>query len=129
LNEEERSFLRSDLRFEFKIEIEKMQVLIADKLNSQAETACRRSAAKFPFQPDLKDDTLVAAIGTEKPDVLVVRGTKVTEQMLAAGPLKLIVRAGAGYNTIDVAAASRRGFMFRIAREKTRSQWPSWRSP
>src|SRR5207237_9559578 len=27
----------------------------------------------------------------------------------AAGPLKLIVRAGAGYNTIDVAAASRRG--------------------
>jgi len=29
--------------------------------------------------------------------------------MLAAGPLKLIVRAGAGYNTIDVAAASRRG--------------------
>jgi D-3-phosphoglycerate dehydrogenase len=45
----------------------------------------------------------------EKPDVLVVRGTKVTEPMLAAGPLKLIVRAGAGYNTIDVAAASRRG--------------------
>jgi len=39
----------------------------------------------------------------------VVRGTKVTDAMLAAGPLKLIVRAGAGYNTIDVAAASRRG--------------------
>jgi D-3-phosphoglycerate dehydrogenase len=29
--------------------------------------------------------------------------------VLAAGPLKLVVRAGAGYNTIDVAAASRRG--------------------
>ena len=29
--------------------------------------------------------------------------------MLDAGPLKLIVRAGAGYNTIDVAAASKRG--------------------
>ena len=29
--------------------------------------------------------------------------------MLAAGALKLVVRAGAGYNTIDVAAASRRG--------------------
>src|SRR5215831_17053885 len=27
----------------------------------------------------------------------------------SAGPLKLVVRAGAGYNTIDVAAASRRG--------------------
>ena len=71
--------------------------------------ACRLSAAKVSFQPDLKDDALVEAIGKEKPDVLVVRGTKVTEPMLAAGPLKLIVRAGAGYNTIDVAAASRRG--------------------
>src|SRR5438093_7667852 len=29
--------------------------------------------------------------------------------MLSAGPLKLIVRAGAGYNTIEVATASRRG--------------------
>src|SRR5256714_10347176 len=29
--------------------------------------------------------------------------------MFDAGALKLIVRAGAGYNTIDVAAASRRG--------------------
>jgi D-3-phosphoglycerate dehydrogenase len=41
--------------------------------------------------------------------VLVVRGTKVTEPMLEAGPVKLVVRAGAGYNTIDVAAASKRG--------------------
>ena len=29
--------------------------------------------------------------------------------MLDAGRLSLVVRAGAGYNTIDVAAASRRG--------------------
>src|SRR5204863_5919738 len=61
------------------------------------------------FQPDLKDAALVAAIEKHAPDVLVVRGTKVTEPMLAAGPIKLVVRAGAGYNTIDVAAASRRG--------------------
>jgi D-3-phosphoglycerate dehydrogenase len=38
-----------------------------------------------------------------------VRSTKVTEAALDAGALKLVVRAGAGYNTIDVAAASRRG--------------------
>ncbi|HEX8845351.1 MAG TPA: 3-phosphoglycerate dehydrogenase family protein, partial [Pyrinomonadaceae bacterium] len=61
------------------------------------------------FQPDLKDEALVEAIRTLKPDVLVVRSTKVTEPMLAAGALKLVVRAGAGYNTIDVGAASRRG--------------------
>ena len=29
--------------------------------------------------------------------------------MLDAGPVKLVVRAGAGYNTIDVSAASKRG--------------------
>src|SRR5205085_4472148 len=61
------------------------------------------------FQPDLKDEALVEAIRTLKPEVLVVRSTKVTEAALAAGSLKLVVRAGAGYNTIDVAAASRRG--------------------
>ena len=61
------------------------------------------------FHPDLKDDALVEAIRKEAPDVLVVRGTKVTEPMLEAGPVKLVVRAGAGYNTIDVSAASKRG--------------------
>jgi D-3-phosphoglycerate dehydrogenase len=52
---------------------------------------------------------LVAEVQQFSPDVLVVRGTKVPEPVLAAGALKLVVRAGAGYNTIDVAAASRRG--------------------
>jgi len=42
-------------------------------------------------------------------DVLVVRGTKVGAEVLDAGRLSLIVRAGAGYNTIDVAGASARG--------------------
>jgi len=42
-------------------------------------------------------------------EVLVVRSTKVTEAALDAGRLSLVVRAGAGYNTIDVKAASARG--------------------
>src|SRR5437870_816432 len=86
-----------------------MKVLIADKFEQSGRDGLQAIGCKVSFQPDLKDDALVEAIGKEKPDVLVVRGTKVTEPMLAAGPLKLIVRAGAGYNTIDVAAASRRG--------------------
>jgi D-3-phosphoglycerate dehydrogenase len=60
-------------------------------------------------EPDLKDDSLTEAIRTTGADVLVVRGTKVTTPMLDAGRLSLIVRAGAGYNTIDVAGASKRG--------------------
>jgi D-3-phosphoglycerate dehydrogenase len=61
------------------------------------------------FAPGLKDQALVDKVAETKPDVLVVRSTKVTDAVLAAGPLKLVVRAGAGYNTIDVAGASRRG--------------------
>ena len=86
-----------------------MKVLIADKFEQSGCDGLQAIGCEVSFQPDLKDDALVEAIGKEKPDVLVVRGTNVTEPMLAAGPLKLIVRAGAGYNTIDVAAASRRG--------------------
>jgi D-3-phosphoglycerate dehydrogenase len=86
-----------------------MLVLIADKFEPSGRDGLQAIGCEISFQPDLKDDALIEAIGKAKPDVLVVRGTKVTEPMLAAGPLKLIVRAGAGYNTIDVAAASRRG--------------------
>jgi D-3-phosphoglycerate dehydrogenase / 2-oxoglutarate reductase len=86
-----------------------MLVLIADKFEQSGRDGLQKIGCEVSFQPDLKDDALVQAITAHKPDVLVVRGTKVTEPMLAAGPLKLIVRAGAGYNTIDVAAASRRG--------------------
>src|SRR6266446_4981847 len=86
-----------------------MHVLIADKFEQSGRDGLEALGCEITFQPDLKDAALVAAIEKHAPDVLVVRGTKVTEPMLAAGPIKLVVRAGAGYNTIDVAAASRRG--------------------
>src|SRR5256714_12525119 len=86
-----------------------MKVLIADKFEQSGRDGLQASGGEVSFQPDLKDEALVEAIGQEKPDVLVVRGTKVNEAMLDAGALKLVVRAGAGYNTIDVAAASARG--------------------
>lgn len=86
-----------------------MKVLIADKFEQSGRDGLQTLGCEISFQPDLKDEPLANAIGKEQPDVLIVRGTKVTEPMLAAGPLKLVVRAGAGYNTIDVAAASRRG--------------------
>src|SRR6267154_235467 len=86
-----------------------MRVLIADKFEQSGRDSLQAIGCEVSFQPDLRDEPLVAAIAEQQPDVLVVRSTKVTEAMLAAGPLKLIVRAGAGVNTIDVAAASRRG--------------------
>ncbi|HWF87767.1 MAG TPA: NAD(P)-dependent oxidoreductase [Pyrinomonadaceae bacterium] len=86
-----------------------MRVLIADKFEQSGRDGLQSLGCETSYQPDLKDDALVEAIRKEAPDVLVVRGTKVTEPMLEAGPVKLVVRAGAGYNTIDVAAASKRG--------------------
>jgi D-3-phosphoglycerate dehydrogenase len=86
-----------------------MRVLIADKFEQSGRDGLQSLGCEISYQPDLKDDALIAAIRKEAPDVLVVRGTKVTEPMLDAGPVKLVVRAGAGYNTIDVATASKRG--------------------
>lgn len=86
-----------------------MKVLVADKFEQSGRDGLQALGCDVSYQPDLKDDALANAIADVAPDVLVVRGTKVTEPMLAAGPIKLVVRAGAGYNTIDVAAASKRG--------------------
>jgi D-3-phosphoglycerate dehydrogenase len=86
-----------------------MRVLIADKFEQSGRDGLQALGCQIFYEPDLKDERLVEAIRKEAPDVLVVRGTKVTEPMLDAGPVKLVVRAGAGFNTIDVAAASKRG--------------------
>src|SRR5216684_3826552 len=86
-----------------------MRVLIADKFEQSGRDGLEAIGCEVSYQPDLKDEALVEAVRTEATDVLVVRGTKVTEPMLGAAQIKLVVRAGAGYNTIDVAAASRRG--------------------
>jgi D-3-phosphoglycerate dehydrogenase len=86
-----------------------MRVLIADKFEQSGQDGLKAIGCHVSYQPDLKDELLIEAVREQAPDVLVVRGTKVTEPMLAAGQIKLVVRAGAGFNTIDVAAASRRG--------------------
>ena len=86
-----------------------MRVLIADKFEKSGIDALTAAGCEVSSQPSLKDQALVDAVASEKPDVLVVRSTKVPEAVLTAGPLKLVVRAGAGYNTIDVATASRLG--------------------
>jgi D-3-phosphoglycerate dehydrogenase len=86
-----------------------MHVLIADKFEQSGQDGLRAAGCEVSYLPGLKDDALAKEVDKLRPDVLVVRSTKVTEAILSAGALKLVVRAGAGYNTIDVAAASRRG--------------------
>ena len=59
-------------------------------------------------RPELTKETLPSAL--DGVGILVVRSTEVTGEAVFAGKqLNLIVRAGAGVNTIDVTAASARG--------------------
>jgi D-3-phosphoglycerate dehydrogenase len=87
-----------------------MKVLVADKFEEVGVGELQAHGFTVDLQPSLAGDTLVAALASAEPDVLVVRGTQVPAAALTAAPrLKLVVRAGAGYDTIDVAAASAEG--------------------
>src|SRR5262249_16721759 len=86
-----------------------MRVLIADKFEQTGIDGLKAAGCEVIYQPDLSGEALAAALGRERADVLVARSTVVTAAMLEAGSLALVGRAGAGYNTIDVAAASTRG--------------------
>ena len=86
-----------------------MKVLVADKFEKSGLDGLAAAGCEVVYQPDLSGDALAAEITASLADVLVVRSTIVTQPMLEAGALSLVVRAGAGYNTIDLATASRRG--------------------
>ena len=87
-----------------------MNILLADSLASSCIEQLQREGHAVFSCPELKGETLVAALEEHKPQVLVVRSTKVSAAaMNACSELELIVRAGAGYDTIDVNAASERG--------------------
>lgn len=86
-----------------------MKVLIADKFEQSGIDGLKAAGCEVVYQADLNGDTLTQALRETAADVLVVRSTTVTAPMLEAGALSLVVRAGAGYNTIDVATSSARG--------------------
>src|SRR5262245_22952719 len=86
-----------------------MKVLIADQFEQSGIDAIVAAGCEVMYEPSLASTQLADALTATRPDVLIVRSTKVTEPMLADTSLSLIVRAGAGVNTIDVNAASRRG--------------------
>ncbi len=86
-----------------------MKVLVADKFERSGLDGLRALGCEVIYDPDAKDAALVEAVRASGAAVLVVRSTQVQAPVLDAGGLALIVRAGAGVNTIDVAGASARG--------------------
>ena len=84
-------------------------MLVADKFEKSGLDGLKALGVDVAYEPDLKDEALESAIKEGRYEVLIVRSTNVTAPMIEGSGLKLIVRAGAGYNTIDVAAAERHG--------------------
>ena len=88
-----------------------MKVLIADKVSPTCAEVLRAAGLEADHRPGIGASDLRLAIADA--DGLVVRSdTQVTEDILAAAPrLRVVGRAGAGVDNIDVDAASRRGIV------------------
>jgi D-3-phosphoglycerate dehydrogenase len=85
-----------------------VHILFADAFHPDHAEVVEDRGHACTFAPDLTADDLPAAITGH--DALVVRSTKVTADTIAAADrLGLIIRAGAGTNTIDTSAAADRG--------------------
>lgn len=87
----------------------RMRILVADKFEPVGLDGLKALGAEVRYAPELSGEKLAEALAEEGTDVLVVRSTKVDADMIARGRLGLVVRAGAGVDTIDVRAASERG--------------------
>ena len=105
-----------------------MKVLVADQFEQSGLDGLRAAGCEVIHEPACRTTALAAALAETRRGGARRPVDKVTAAMLDAGKLSLIVRAGAGYNTIDVATRRRAASTSRTARARTRSRWPSWRS-
>ncbi len=85
-----------------------MRILIADSLPASCVETLESRGHACRYEPALGADELAEAIGDAQ--VLVVRSTRVPADVCErSGALELVIRAGAGTNTIDTRAASAAG--------------------
>lgn len=87
-----------------------IKVLVADKFEKQGVEGLAGLGCQVVLMPDVGAEKLPAAIGEQDPQVVVVRSTKVGKAAFEAGrSLKAVIRAGAGYDTVDLGAAKAKG--------------------
>jgi D-3-phosphoglycerate dehydrogenase / 2-oxoglutarate reductase len=85
-------------------------VLIADKFEKLGVDGIKALGCTTVYEPELGTERLAGAIEQHKPAVVVVRSTKVPAAVIeraGAAGVKLIIRAGAGVDNIDMAAATK----------------------
>jgi D-3-phosphoglycerate dehydrogenase len=87
-----------------------MKVLVADKFEKVGIDGLKELGCTVLSEPDVKVDALPDLIRQVDPNILIVRSKKVNADALRAGTaLTLVIRAGAGIDTIDVSTASELG--------------------
>jgi D-3-phosphoglycerate dehydrogenase len=84
--------------------------LIADKFEQVGIDGLRQLGCEVKLNPDISPETLPGAVSEFEPDILMVRSTKVPAAVFERSKkLTMVLRAGAGFDNIDVAAASAKG--------------------
>jgi D-3-phosphoglycerate dehydrogenase len=85
-----------------------MKTLIADKFPEKYLQRLTAAGCEVTYKPEVKAEELPRVLASHK--ILVVRSKQVTAEALkATSDLAVVLRAGAGVNTIDVKTASARG--------------------
>lgn len=86
-----------------------MKVLIPDKVNEKATEILKEAGFEVENKPGIKVEELVNICGDC--DAMIVRsGIKITKEVIdSARNLKLVVRAGVGYDNIDAEYAASKG--------------------
>jgi D-3-phosphoglycerate dehydrogenase len=87
-----------------------LRVLIADKFEQSGIDGLKQLGCEVKQDANLSPETLPNALAEFEADVLIVRSTKVPAAVFEkAKKLSMVLRAGAGYDNIDLAAASAKG--------------------
>ena len=87
-----------------------MRVLIADKFEQSGIDGLSALGCEVKVEAGLAPDALANAVAEFDTDILIVRSTKVPAVVFEkAKKLSMVLRAGAGYDNIDVVAASSKG--------------------
>lgn len=86
-----------------------MKILIADKFEQSGLEGLKNLGVEVVYEPSLGTDGLAGMAAKEQPSLLIVRSTKVPAPVVAElGSVRTIIRAGAGVDNIDLAAATER---------------------
>jgi D-3-phosphoglycerate dehydrogenase len=89
-----------------------MRILVADEFPARHIGELEALGLDVDYDPDCTAQALESGTRLREISILIVRSTHVTRAAIESAPrLALIVRAGAGFDTIDVVAASERGVL------------------